>query len=135
MNEIQKILKTHQLRLTPCREQTLDFFLQQQIALSHADLERWLTAFDRVTLYRTLESFLEKGLIHQVPDDSGTTKYALCSTHCTHHAHHDEHVHFQCTHCGETRCIEQVAIPDIQLPQGFRLQEAKLLVKGICNRC
>lgn len=131
-----QLLKKHKLRNTSCREEVLDFFLGKDFALSHADLESYLVqSFDRVTLYRTLKTFLEAGLIHKVLDDEGGVKYALCRNHCTDHQHQDNHIHFKCIACGNTSCLEMIEIPFISLPKGYKSSEMYLLVQGVCKEC
>ncbi|MCF1749449.1 Fur family transcriptional regulator [Mariniradius sediminis] len=132
-----QILQEHKLRITDCRKEVLKIFLKMQAALSHADLEEKLNAdFDRVTIYRTLKTFLESDLIHKVLDDSGATKYALCShSHTGGHSHDHEHVHFKCEKCGKTICIDEVQLPKIVLPAGYINKEVSLLVQGICDKC
>ncbi|MFD2035873.1 Fur family transcriptional regulator [Belliella marina] len=132
-----KILQDHKLRITNCRKEVLDTFLKKQAALSHADLENTLqNDFDRVTIYRTLKTFLDKDVIHKVLDDSGAAKYALCSHSHEDHEHHDhDHVHFKCEKCGETKCIEEATLPKIELPLGFINKETSLLIQGVCDKC
>ncbi|GGZ20132.1 hypothetical protein GCM10007049_10850 [Echinicola pacifica] len=131
-----QILKNHQLRVTSCRRDVLETFLDKNIALSHSDLEEELKEnFDRVTIYRTLKTFLDSDLIHKVLDDTGVTKYALCH-HDVLEDHHDhEHVHFKCDVCGETQCIAEIALPALSLPAGYVVKEKSLLVQGICSKC
>jgi Fur family transcriptional regulator, ferric uptake regulator len=132
----KSILKEFSLRNTSCREEILQVFLNKNFALSHADIENKLSEnFDRVTIYRTLKTFLDKGIIHKVLDDEGTTKYALCKEACAHHEHHHEHVHFKCIQCGLTNCLEDIQIPLLQLPDGYSRIETNLLVQGICQLC
>ncbi|HSI78284.1 MAG TPA: transcriptional repressor [Lunatimonas sp.] len=130
------ILKENNLRVTSCRRDVLATFIGKNVALSHADLEEALKEnFDRVTIYRTLKTFLDSDLIHKVLDDSGTTKYALCA-HDHDEAHHDhEHVHFKCEVCGNTNCIQELILPKISLPEGYISKETSLLVQGICKNC
>lgn len=128
-------LKEHNLRSTSCREDTLGTFLVRDIALSHGDLESALgDRFDRVTIYRTLKTFLEKGIIHKVLDDEGV-RYALCRERCSEHNHHHDHVHFKCNECGQTNCLENLHIPTVQLPAGYQAQEVNLLIQGLCAAC
>lgn len=130
------ILKENNLRVTSCRRDVLATFIGRKVALSHSDLEEALKeSFDRVTIYRTLKTFLDSDLIHKVLDDSGTTKYALC-THEHDEPHHDhEHVHFKCEVCGNTNCIQEINLPKISLPEGYISKETNLLVQGICKNC
>ncbi|WP_373514714.1 Fur family transcriptional regulator [Persicitalea sp.] len=132
---INDTLKEHNLRTTGCREEVLQTFLAREKALSHGDLEGSLKErFDRVTIYRTLKTFLEKGIIHKVLDDEGT-RYALCKERCTEDNHHHDHVHFKCNACGETNCLENLHVPAVQLPAGYRAQEINLLIQGLCADC
>ena len=83
LEKVVHILKHHNLRLTDTRTDILSVFLRNKKALSHGDLEESLPAdFDRVTIYRTLKSFVENGILHKVPDDTGNPRYALCSDTC-----------------------------------------------------
>ena len=129
------ILKIHQLRSTTCREDVLDMFLRANSAKSQGDIEHELGAgFDRVTIYRTLKTFLDKGIIHKVLDGSGT-RYALCEEACPDHHHQHDHVHFKCTSCGETNCLNQVKVAMPALPKGYEAAEINLLIEGTCPRC
>lgn len=131
-----QILKDFQLRSTTSRSAILELFLHNNHALSYSDIEREIaTSFDRVTVYRTLKTFLDKGVVHKVLDDGGGLKYALCNDHCTSEGHHHEHVHFKCTKCGQTNCMDEVEVPGIKLPPGFKPLEFNLLIQGVCNKC
>jgi len=132
----EQILKDFQLRTTSSRTDILRLFLRQGYALSYTDIEREVAAeYDRVTVYRTLKTFLDKGLVHKVLDNEGGLKYALCKEHCSSAAHHHEHVHFKCTRCGHTECLEDMQIPGVQLPGGYQVSELNLLIQGICPKC
>jgi len=130
-----KILKTHDLRHTACRENILLAFYQQPTALSHGGLEQLLPdGYDRVTIYRTLKVFVEKGILHKVLDEDGL-RYALCKAACTNRHHRHDHVHFKCVACGQTTCLDDVHIPQIALPLGYDGQQVNLLVQGLCRAC
>jgi Fur family transcriptional regulator, ferric uptake regulator len=130
-----RLLKTFKMRSTPSRQEILQLFLRKDYALSHGDIEKEISsALDRVTVYRTLRTFLDKGLIHKVLDDEGSLKYALCKEACNTVEHHHNHVHFKCTKCGQTNCLN-VEIPLVKLPVGYAGLEQNLLIQGICARC
>jgi Fur family ferric uptake transcriptional regulator len=130
-----RLLKDYRLRSTPGRQEILRLFLKKDYALSYGDIEKQLASTsDRVTVYRTIKTFLDKGLIHKVLDDEGALKYALCSNGCTTALHKHEHVHFKCTKCGQTSCLA-VQIPHVKLPKGYRANELNLLIQGICELC
>ncbi len=131
----EEILKKYQLKITNARIKVLELFQNHNFALSQPFLEKNIELIDRVTLYRTLNTFEEIGLIHKVIDDSFTLKYALCSEVCLHQNNHKhEHIHFQCVKCNQTTCLD-VKIPLIKLPEGYQIEEYHFSMKGICKNC
>ena len=137
MKRIQRqILRESNLRLTTSTSSILGLFLNNPHALSYADIEKEVgSSFDRVTVYRTLKSFLDKGIIHKIPDDKGGPKYGLCSEYCSEASHQHDHVHFKCSKCGQTSCLDEVNIPEIDLPNGYLGTEVNLLIQGLCDNC
>lgn len=133
--EIEQLLEAKNINPTAMRLLVLDFLLQQSASVSLTDLEKAMHPADRITLYRTLKTFQEKGLVHSIDDGTGSSKYALCKNQCDDQHHDDLHVHFYCNICNETFCLQKSVIPHISLPTQFQVQEMSLLVKGICNNC
>ncbi len=130
-----RLLKSFRLRSTPTRQEVLRLFLKKDYALSHADIEGEIAQeIDRVTVYRTLKTFHDRGLIHKVLDDGGTVKYALCTETCSGTQHQHEHVHFKCVQCGQTNCLD-IDIPPVKLPKGYAPREVNLLIQGVCQNC
>lgn len=134
--QIQEILKRNQLSITGSRVKILELFLQQHEALVHGDIEKKTgEKFDRVTIYRTLQTFMDKGIIHIIPTTDNNIRYALCKDNCTEGHHNDNHVHFICDNCGNTICLDHVTVPKIALPAGFQTHQAEMLINGVCNNC
>lgn len=132
---VNAILKKNQLSVTEPRKKILELFLNSQGALAHADIEKKNREnFDRVTVYRTLQLFLNKGIIHSIPSADNAIRYALCKE-CTEDHHHDDHIHFLCRECGNTICLEDVHIPSVVLPLGFRSERIEMVVSGTCKDC
>ena len=135
MERALEILRHNNLRATPVRKVLLKMFLESDSALSNQDIEQHLSDVDRVTLYRTLKSFQEKGIIHKAFDGTGISRYASCSEMCDAHAHHDEHLHFHCSKCDNTFCVDEIPIPELKMPKGFKALKTNIVVDGICERC
>ena len=135
LQDLDKTLQQKGIRPTTMRLLVLDYLLQQSAAVSLSDLETYFYRADRVTLYRSLKTFEEKGLVHHIDDGSGAVKYAICPEECSPQEHHDLHVHFFCNQCRETFCLPKSRIPDIPLPDNFKTEEVNLMVKGTCGRC
>ena len=135
-NEILSILKKNQLSITDGRRKILELFLQSNGALAHADIEKNTdAAFDRVTVYRTLQTFVDKGIVHHIPTTDNSILSALCKDQCEAGHHHDNHVHFICDNCNKTICLEDVTVPTVKLPKGFEPRHAEMVVNGICDDC
>lgn len=136
MLNTKEILQSNNLRHTASRAAILSIFSDRDEALSEPDIEDALTIpCDRVTIYRTLTTFLEKGIIHKVLDDKGVMKYAMCPEKCHQGHHQHDHVHFKCSVCDQTFCVEGVSIPPFSLPAGFVMDEVNILMQGICEKC
>lgn len=124
------------MSITDSRVQILGLFYNNEGALAHADIEKKTSdKVDRVTIYRTLQTFEEKGLIHSIPTADNSVKYALCKEACEEGHHHDNHVHFICDECGKTICLDDVLVPEVKLPKGFEPQQSNMVVNGICGEC
>lgn len=136
MKQALEILKRNSLSITDSRKIILELFLKTEGALAHADIEKNTAVnFDRVTVYRTLQTFTENGIIHQIPTTDNTILYALCKDKCEAGHHHDEHVHFICVNCEKTVCMDEVTVPQVRLPKGFVPLQSAMVVKGTCNDC
>jgi Fur family ferric uptake transcriptional regulator len=129
-----ELLKSHKLRVTPFRLKVLSAFKQNHSALSLNDLETSLGDFDRVTLYRTLKTFSDKGIIHEILMPGDVRKMAICQESCSVSKHDHKHVHFHCDSCQETFCIDLPAYPEIEL-DGFSIKQLEIQAQGICKDC
>lgn len=139
MNKALDILVENGLRKTVMRQGILEIFLDSDIAVSQQHIETSLVKqfnrVDRITVYRTLKTFEQKGIIHKAIDGTHTPKYALCADDCTEHAHHDTHAHFHCDDCGKTYCIDEVEAPKTKAPKGFKVNSTHLVMNGLCEDC
>lgn len=133
--QAEQKLVSKNINPTAMRILVLEQLLQQNSAMSLTDIEKNLETADRTTIYRTLKTFGQNGMIHIIEDGTGTPKYALCVEECSTREHHDTHVHFYCNSCKETFCLPDHKIPNIALPPGFTSAEMNLVVKGICKKC
>ena len=136
MERADDILKQNHLSVTGSRKKILTLFLAYSRALAHNDIERKTgEKFDRVTVYRTLQTFVQKGIIHTIPTADNSIRYALCKDNCSEGHHHDHHVHFVCTQCGNTYCLDDVVTPEIKFPRGYTFANIEVVAEGICKNC
>ncbi len=135
LEEYKKLLRSHKLRITDCRLDVINYFLQENRTLFQNDLERQFPHYDRVTLYRTLISFLKYKIVHQIPNSTGVASYGLSNQNFTQMESNDNHTHFKCNYCGTIKCLKETAIPVVSLPVGYQIDKLNLIVDGICADC
>lgn len=133
VKEVEQRLLDKNTHPTSMRILVYDYLQGLQVAQSLSEIENHFIHADRITLYRTLKTFEEKGIVHRIQENS-TSKYILCHDGCNEQTHKDWHLHFYCKICKETTCKEDVTIP---LSNGldFRIDEIRFFAKGICEKC
>ncbi len=127
-----EVLCQHGIRPTAVRILVYRAVCHRSEAFSLADVEEWLPEMDRSSIFRALRLFTEHDILHQIDDGSGIEKYCVCRCEGSHHLNH---VHFACTRCGRTYCLEDHTIPLVTLPDGFETHEVEYIVKGLCPKC
>jgi Fur family ferric uptake transcriptional regulator len=135
MKEIEKRLTDTGVRPTAMRILIYKYMAEKEIAVALTDIENVFAKADRTTLYRTLKTFEQKGIVHQIDDGTHISKFALCEPGCNCELEQDLHLHFHCTNCDETVCLTEQKIPHINLPDGYVAEDANLVLKGICEKC
>ncbi len=135
VDSLKKILGSHKLRITDCRLHVIQLFLTERKALSQGDLENQLNQYDRVTLYRTLNSFLDSGIIHKIPNSEGVATYGLCHETCSPNQHDHNHIHFKCNSCGQIQCLDDKSVPNVMVPEGYHIEAVNMIVDGVCAKC
>ncbi|MGH2623795.1 MAG: Fur family transcriptional regulator, partial [Sphingobacterium sp.] len=118
---------------TSMRILVYDFLEKQHNAMSLSEIEGQFFKADRTTIYRTLKTFEEKGIVHGIQENN-TTKYILCPDECDEKKHHDWHLHLYCKKCKKTTCQQEFAIPSTK-DMKYQIDEVKIFAKGICEQC
>ena len=133
-NNMKEILQNKNLSITPLRLDVLEIINSSLSALSAQEIGGKLNEYDRVTLYRTLKSFISSGIIHEISLAGLEPKYALCRDECSSETHNHQHVHFSCIECNKVLCVEAEKIPIIKIPK-FSIKSLDIQAKGICESC
>lgn len=131
---MKTLLQDKSLRVTAFRLAVLEIFEKNTNAINISQIEKELGDFDRITLYRTIKLFLQKGIIHEISIAGDVKKYGLCSHHCADESHTHDHIHFFCTACNETFCLDMAEMPEVKHPS-FQIQSIDIQTKGICENC
>lgn len=134
--QAEDLLKEHRLSRTKLREEMMEVFLESPLALSLAEIKEKLGKdCDRVTIYRNLKTFTEKGILHRVYLDKQDSKYILPESIVNPKKTYSEHLHFRCVNCEMLKCLTDQKILKVALPEGFKMLETNFVVYGICDDC
>lgn len=128
-------LKNRGIKPTAMRLLVLEYLVEKDEAVNLSDVENHFSHSDRTTLYRTLKTFEENGLVHEIHDLSGSAKYALCADDCSCTYPEDLHVHFYCNSCKNTYCFPEQSVPKIDLPENYQPVSGNFVINGICPAC
>lgn len=106
----------------------------EQRPMSLSMLEALMPDMDKSSIFRTLALFLEHDVVHSFEDGRGILNYELCHSKgaCS---HKDSHIHFYCEKCKKSFCLDDVQMPQFNLPEGFVLHSTSFVIKGECPEC
>ena len=90
--------------------------------------------FDRVTLYRTINSLMKSGIIHKASVGEKETFYAVCSSKCSSDSHTHKHIHFKCSNCKAVTCVQADSAINFAIP-GHTINNFEIEATGICVAC
>lgn len=136
--KIIKILEDCKIKPTPMRMLVLEQLILQRRNLSLTDLEHLLYPSDRITIYRTLQTFIKNGLVHSFNTlNNSPSIYALCSKDCKSDLHFDNHPHFFCELCKQITCNNYFSYTIEIKPNSpqYKVNKIEITLKGICPTC
>jgi Fur family ferric uptake transcriptional regulator len=92
---------------------------------------------DAVTVYRTLNTFTRKQLVHRVRGDDRSWRYAAGRVDQK-PAH--QHPHFVCDDCGKVECLTEATIPgsfvrQLRVGERYAVSYPEVVLHGRCPRC
>ena len=133
---MEKLLKSKKLRITDFRLEVLNAIGKYKNAVTINQIENQLKNFDRITLYRTVKTFIEKGILHEIVMPGEIKKLAFCQEDCGHQSneHKHQHLHFKCDKCSEVFCLFLNSFPEIKYPK-FKIRQVEIQGSGICSNC
>lgn len=135
-NDFEEILNKAGLKKTEVRLLLLDFLSKTKAPLSANTIFEKLkkNKLDQVTIYRTLDSFLEKGLIKKVETGKREAEYELIDEH-------DDHHHMICVKCNKIEDFvgcdsEKLVINALKKSKNFKkITHHSFDLFGLCETC
>jgi len=132
---MEKLLKAKNLSETAFRKEVLSILLHHKNAIKLSQIEKKLKKYNRITLYRTIKTFIEKGLIHEIRINGEESSFAICKEEgCSMHQHKHQHVHFKCDKCNVISCVEVDEFPSVIIPN-YQIGQLEIQASGLCSNC
>lgn len=132
--QARKMLKAAKLYCTSGRVAVLKVLIQANKPLNQVQIALRLgkERFDKVSIYRTLESLSEVGLVHKAFVEKRAWHFELAHN-CT---KSQCHPHFTCIRCGGTHCLTGMSLPMARSPyRGFIIHRQRIRLEGLCPTC
>lgn len=129
-----QLLHDAHLKITDARKIALHYLEKEarpvdaEEILEH--LRKHKLATDRATVYRMIETFLEKDIINRFEFGEGKFRYELSGS---------DHHHLVCEHCGRIEDISDCGIEEwekvVKKKKGFIIKHHSLEFFGMCRSC
>lgn len=131
MEELVRILKKHNIRPSVHRVAILKFLSQTKEHPTAEDIYnalcKDLPTMSRTTVYNTLKTLYQKGIVSELNIDGGEVRYDFDTS---------PHAHFKCRVCGRVFDLPSVEIPYKEKKlNGHRVEEVHIYFYGVCKEC
>ena len=92
---------------------------------------------DAVTVYRTLNTFTGKKIVHRVRGDERSWKYAAGRPD---DRRQHTHPHFVCDDCGRVNCLDDSSVPStlvrsLRIDETYSVSYPEVVLHGRCPKC
>lgn len=130
------ILQLAGISKTPQRLAVLNILLSSEVPLSVSSVRELLAGknhVDRVTLYRTLALFKQRGIIREIKSPDGGNFIEMATQK------NPVHPHFRCHSCGMLSCLEPLTFSQshqlISPKEDYSVENIEINISGICSDC
>ena len=132
--KIENMLSSAKLRRTRPRTAILSVLMHSHKPLTQDQIAAGLAPAipNKVTIYRTLESFCKAGLVHKAFMHKRAWHFEIADR-CT---ESQCHPHFTCKRCGVVSCLVGLPVSIVEgLKKGFEIHRQQIRLEGLCPRC
>ncbi len=93
----------------------------------YKELSKEIPTLSKSTIYNTLNSFLEAGMVKMINIEENETRYDIMI---------ETHGHFKCSECNNITNFEiDVDALTVDELNGFRVTDKNIYFKGVCLKC
>ena len=130
-------LREHHVHLTQNRIAVFKLLTESKTALSVSVITRQSKILlDRISVYRALKYFLQKGIVEIVPNNKGNARYILASSNKEVIKNRDSKcAYFICSGCQCTELIIEPVNIKPDLLTKHQVSKYSLILEGLCSNC
>lgn len=130
-DDLSKELKNKNIRLSHQRLKVLEYVANHRchptVEQIYTDLHKEIPTLSKTTVYNTLSTLIEAGLVKLITIEDNETRYDIVS---------ENHGHFKCESCGTIYDFKiDIDLFDSKDLNGFRINNKDVYFKGICQKC
>jgi Fur family ferric uptake transcriptional regulator len=130
----EKLLEKSKTKKTESRQRILNFILDSKAPISANKLHKAIGGnIDLATVYRSLKTFTDKGLVRTIRTDDDRIYYEKSCEH------NPLHAHFYCESCGNVECLKPFGFEESSLFMSMAKERdvrgVELVIKGRCKTC
>lgn len=134
-SKAEEILEKSGVKPTSNRLLVVGELMHSQQPVSIIEISDAIDTLDKSSVFRVVTLLLEHGIVHAVEDGRGIVKYELCHADHVDGSTDDFHAHFYCQQCQKVVCLEDIAVPQVNMPEGYQLRSVNYMLKGLCPEC
>lgn len=121
------IFKEHGIKRTEQREKLFEIIKKSKIPMTAEDIFKSTEGISLATIYRTLETFCEKGMLNRISVGDDDKRYYEPATNL--------HRHYAvCVKCKKMQYINICPVHHMQM-QDFKIMGHRLELYGYCKNC
>jgi len=136
MNKLQTDILEKGFKVTPQRLAILRYLKENRVHPTaekiYSEITKEYPAISLTTVYKTLASFVEAGMVKELDIDPHKMRFDICT---------EEHNHFYCRVCDNVYDVDSegpMIMNDLQNKskiEGHRVDAVNINLKGVCRYC
>ena len=128
---IKDLLEEKEIKPSLHRIKILDYLMVKKnhptVEMIYADLSTDIPTLSKTTIYNTLKTFIEKGIVQLITIEENEARFDAAVEH---------HAHLKCIKCSSLYDVEtNTDILKLKSIDGHQILESQLYFQGVCNVC
>jgi len=130
-------LKSLGINITRCRIDVFKMFYHHNKALPTSFINKYFSgSIHRISVYRALKTFIQKGILLRIPGKDGEINYIFCHNKKNGTVTDKTQVaYFLCTSCEQMIMLSDPIFQRFKLPGNIKVNHCYFFMEGVCKSC